>query len=197
MSLLDKLIEKKDLMTYMDNRIEHLKQKMDSVIKNEPEKNRVKIRGRIDELSELKAVVHDNNLKQMSKNYFRSNKKEKLKLDRDWQKDEEVEIKELLPMGCGEGKDYMSCSDCACDYDTEKCKKERKLNGKYVVRLYDGFDNKWIDVSEPVSKVEAEKILAKKTNNGTKNTSFTDIDYYCIFNATTRMLNRWKDMDED
>ncbi len=58
----------------------------------------------------------------------------------------------------------------------------------FVVRLYDGFDNEWMDVSSPVSKEEAEKILAEKTDNGKKNTTFDDIDYYCIFPADTTML---------
>ena len=57
----------------------------------------------------------------------------------------------------------------------------------YVVRLYDGFDNEWMDVSEPVSRKEAEKILNEKTEDGTKNTKFDDIDYYAIFPADTIM----------
>ena len=59
---------------------------------------------------------------------------------------------------------------------------------KYVVRLYDGFDNEWIDVSEPVSYEEAVKIWNEKTNNGEKNTRFGDIDYYDIYPASTVMM---------
>lgn len=58
----------------------------------------------------------------------------------------------------------------------------------YIVRLYDGFDGLWVNVSEPVSKGEADKILNKKTDNGTKNTSYDDIDYYKIFPADTKMV---------
>jgi hypothetical protein len=58
----------------------------------------------------------------------------------------------------------------------------------YIVRLYDGFDNEWIDVSEPVSKEEAEKIWNEKTNNGTRKTKFDDIDYYKIFPEDTIMF---------
>ena len=58
----------------------------------------------------------------------------------------------------------------------------------FVVRLYDGFDNLWIDVSKPVSKIEAEKILNEETAGGTKNTKYEDIDYYCIFSANTKMM---------
>lgn len=58
----------------------------------------------------------------------------------------------------------------------------------YVVRLYDGFDGLWMDVSKPISKKEADEMLDKKTVGGTKNTSYDDIDYYKIFPADTKML---------
>ena len=61
----------------------------------------------------------------------------------------------------------------------------------YIVRLYDGFDNKWMDISEEMSHDKALKFLNKKTNNGTQNTSYDDIDYYKIFPADTVMQNRW------
>ena len=58
----------------------------------------------------------------------------------------------------------------------------------YVVRLYDGFDNQWIDVSEPVMHEEATRIWNEKTDNGTKSTKYADIDYYKIFPADTKMV---------
>ena len=58
----------------------------------------------------------------------------------------------------------------------------------YVVRLYDGFDNEWIDVSKAVSRKEAEKILDEKTKGGTKKTCYDDIDYYAIFPVDTIMV---------
>lgn len=58
----------------------------------------------------------------------------------------------------------------------------------YVVRVYDGFDNIWTDVSEPVPKEEAKKIWAEKTDNGNKLTSYNDINYYEIFPSNIRML---------
>jgi hypothetical protein len=59
------------------------------------------------------------------------------------------------------------------------------MEEKFVVRLYDGFDNEWIDVSGPVDKKTAKKIYNEKTNNGTKDTNFFDfIDYYKIFPNT-------------
>lgn len=59
---------------------------------------------------------------------------------------------------------------------------------RFVVRLYDGFDNLWMDVSAEVSGEEADRIWREKTNNGSRNTSFNDIDYYRVFPANTKML---------
>lgn len=58
---------------------------------------------------------------------------------------------------------------------------------KFVVRLYDGFDNEWMDVSEPVSREEAERIWNEKTKGGKEKTTFDDIDYYHIFPANIIM----------
>jgi len=58
----------------------------------------------------------------------------------------------------------------------------------YQVRLYDGFDYIWINVSKPVPYDEAERIWNEKTDNGTKKISYDDIDYYKIFPADTEML---------
>lgn len=62
------------------------------------------------------------------------------------------------------------------------------LTNLFIVRLYDGFDNYWIDVSDPVSKEEATRIWNEKTDNGTRSTSFSDIDYYKVFPADTKMV---------
>jgi hypothetical protein len=56
----------------------------------------------------------------------------------------------------------------------------------YIVRLWDMFDG-WMDVSEPMSKAEAEKLWNEKTDNGKKNTKYADGDYYAIYPADTRM----------
>lgn len=61
---------------------------------------------------------------------------------------------------------------------------------KFVVRLYDGMDNVWMDVSKPVSKEEADRIWNQKTDNGTKKTKFDDIDYFNVFPADTNMVFR-------
>ena len=68
--------------------------------------------------------------------------------------------------------------------------RQNKMNEeeKFVVRLYDGFDNIWIDITKPISKDEAKKELNTRTEDGTKNTCFDDIDYYAIFPADTKMI---------
>lgn len=58
----------------------------------------------------------------------------------------------------------------------------------FVVRLYDGFDHEWMDIGDPMSKAEAENLLAEKTEGGKKSTSYADIDYYAIFPADTTMV---------
>jgi len=58
----------------------------------------------------------------------------------------------------------------------------------FVVRLYDGFDNIWMDVSEPVSEDEATRIWNEKTKNGTVSTKYEDIDYYHIYPSNTKMV---------
>jgi len=63
-----------------------------------------------------------------------------------------------------------------------------KTEKLYVVRLYDGFDNIWMDVSKPLPYDEAHKILMEKTKDGTKNTKYDDIDYYKMFPADTTMM---------
>lgn len=60
----------------------------------------------------------------------------------------------------------------------------------FVVRLWDGMDGIWMDVSEPVSKEEAQRIWNEKTANGTKAKCFDDIDYYHVFPADTVMRFR-------
>ena len=63
----------------------------------------------------------------------------------------------------------------------------------FVVRLYDGFDNIWIDInSEELELDEALKLWNEKTKNGTEKTCYEDIDYYDIFPFDTQMLRRYK-----
>lgn len=57
----------------------------------------------------------------------------------------------------------------------------------FVVRLFDGFDFEWMDVSPPVCREEAERIWYEKTRGGTYKTRFDDIDYFRIFPANTVM----------
>jgi hypothetical protein len=55
------------------------------------------------------------------------------------------------------------------------------MEEKYIVKLYDGFDNEWITIGENLSYNDAQKLWNEKTNNGTRKTSYNDIDYYKIF----------------
>ncbi len=57
-------------------------------------------------------------------------------------------------------------------------------NSAFVVRLYDGFDNEWVDVSKEVPWEEANRIWNEKTKNGTEKTKYGDIDYYAIFSLS-------------
>jgi len=63
--------------------------------------------------------------------------------------------------------------------------------GLYVVRLYDGFDNCWTDVTGAVSWDEAVTVWRENTADGTKSTCYGDIDYFDIFPSNTRMLYRY------
>ncbi len=78
MTILDKLIEKKDLMTYINVRIEHLSKDMRKTILSTPKEDREKVKqrmvGRIKELKVLKDCVHRNDVKEMSKHYWKKNK---------------------------------------------------------------------------------------------------------------------------
>ncbi len=78
MTILDKLIEKKDLMSYISLRIEYLSKNMRKTILSNPKEDREKIKrkmvGRIKELKVLKDCVHRSEVKEMSKYYYHKNK---------------------------------------------------------------------------------------------------------------------------
>lgn len=58
----------------------------------------------------------------------------------------------------------------------------------FVVRLWDGMDGTWCDCGEPHALLEgALAVWFQRTERGTKNVSFNEIDYYRIFPADTRM----------
>jgi NDP-sugar pyrophosphorylase family protein len=97
------------------------------------------------------------------------------------------------------GDSHSICKKCwtehfpDIEYPTGDSKKEDLMQQQtprelFVVRLYDGFDHIWMDISKPVSKEEAERILVEKTDNGTKKSTYDDIEYYAIFPADTTML---------
>ena len=75
--ILDKLLEKKDLEIYIDTRIKRL---LSINITQFPEKQRGKIseriKGRVSELRELKKIIRQSRLKDMSKAYWRESSKD-------------------------------------------------------------------------------------------------------------------------
>lgn len=66
--------------------------------------------------------------------------------------------------------------------------KNPSPSGRYVVRQWDGMDGVWCDCNKPTALDTAKAIWNERTKNGTRNTTFHDIDYYAIFPAETRML---------
>lgn len=80
--ILDKLMEKKDLMAYLTYRTKVLCMNKDAVVKSEQPENREaavsKIEGRIEELCRLKNVINSNSQKELSKLYAQMLKKDGL-----------------------------------------------------------------------------------------------------------------------
>lgn len=64
----------------------------------------------------------------------------------------------------------------------------------FIVRLYDGMDNCWMDVSAPLPRAEADKLCGDKNEQrsptSSREGSYDDIDYYKVFPADTQMLFR-------
>lgn len=85
-----------------------------------------------------------------------------------WDKLSELRMQNCSVVNVGRSKDITDAA-------------RKIVNGKFVVRLYDGFDNEWMDVSKPVDYEEALKIWNEKTEGGTKKIKFDDIDYYAIY----------------
>lgn len=71
MSILDKLIERKDLLAYISKRKERLELEKKKEMKEQPKEKREFIRqrfnGRIQELKKLKEIVHNHKIKSKSK----------------------------------------------------------------------------------------------------------------------------------
>ncbi len=59
---------------------------------------------------------------------------------------------------------------------------------KFICRVWDGMDGCWCDCTGAVGAREALECWIDRTDNGTRATKFSDIDYYCIFPADTRMM---------
>lgn len=61
-------------------------------------------------------------------------------------------------------------------------------NDLHVVRCYERNENRWFDVSRPVTMEEAQRIWNESTRNGTAYTTYAHGSYFEIFPAETRML---------
>jgi hypothetical protein len=57
----------------------------------------------------------------------------------------------------------------------------------FIVRLWDGMDGCWTDCTGEVSRDEALRIWAERTDGGAHHISYSEIDYYWIFPGGTRM----------
>lgn len=60
----------------------------------------------------------------------------------------------------------------------------------FTVRLWDGMDGVWCDLPEAtnVDLAFAMRTWCERTNDGTQNTKYGDIDYYKIFSAETKLM---------
>jgi hypothetical protein len=61
-------------------------------------------------------------------------------------------------------------------------------DAQWVLRHYDGFDNEWCDITQPLEATEAIRQYLEKTLKGTKWVGFNEIDYYRLFPADTKMV---------
>lgn len=61
--------------------------------------------------------------------------------------------------------------------------KFANVKGEFAVVVYDGFDGVWCRCTKNLSRIEAEKVWLGKTDNGTRATTFSHIDYYKVVSA--------------
>jgi hypothetical protein len=86
-----------------------------------------------------------------------------------------------------ENKESLIMAERCSNVTYEKPWLKDESCDKFIVRLYDGFDNLWFDVSEPLSLEEAMKVWREKTKDGTESYCYAQIDYYDVFPADTTM----------
>jgi hypothetical protein len=71
------------------------------------------------------------------------------------------------------------------------------MDGTYVVRLWDGFEHRWMDITRKgLSLPEAAKIWDEHTGGGKNHTKYEDMDYYDVFPDDTTMLYSYEAMDD-
>lgn len=85
MTILDKLIEKKDLAAYIDFRIEYIESVKNKELMKLPEKERgfiqERFKGRTLELVKLKNLLFQNKIKDVGKDYFKKINREEIESD--------------------------------------------------------------------------------------------------------------------
>lgn len=82
----------------------------------------------------------------------------------------------------------MTFAELAVFYSALMIDRHDFSRGKWIVRIWDGMDGCWSDVTEETTAEEALKVWFEKTGGGNHNWRFADIDYYRIFPAETRMI---------
>lgn len=64
----------------------------------------------------------------------------------------------------------------------------------FIVRLWDGWDGEWMDVSEPLPYLEARELAGNNNAGrggqlaGKREGNFNDGDYYAVFESDTKMV---------
>jgi hypothetical protein len=68
------------------------------------------------------------------------------------------------------------------------CDLDLTAEGPFVVRMWDGMDGAWCNVTGAVSADEALRVWAERTKDGTVRVAFAEIDYFRIFAHDTAMF---------
>ena len=58
----------------------------------------------------------------------------------------------------------------------------------FIVRVWDGMDGCWTDCTGEVSRDEALRFWAARTDGGKHHVAYSEIDYYRIFPGGSRMV---------
>jgi hypothetical protein len=59
---------------------------------------------------------------------------------------------------------------------------------EFVVWLWDGMDGEWMEVTGPLSEADAATEWLLRTDNGSRNIVYGEIDYYAIYPTTVKLV---------